>query len=165
MFPAAISTTIRASHFFCFFFNRTALSETGYLVGALLFNFFSLRGFPLASHTDLLVILSQIELEEQIQCLRSSILIKKYQKGFEKTASLSSTPVKRKKKLKWSPNASPFIIHAERWHFLRILIKIMMNTCVGILWQDSIIHHNLLSTLKKTQQNRMTEPICCLSLH
>lgn len=31
----------------------------------------------------------------------------------------------------------------------------MMNTCVGILWQDSIIHHNLLSTLKKTQQNRM----------
>lgn len=25
-----------------------------------------------------------------------------------------------------------------------------MNTCVGILWQDSIIHHNLLSTLKKT---------------
>lgn len=24
-----------------------------------------------------------------------------------------------------------------------------MNTCVGILWQDSIIHHNLLSTLKK----------------
>ena len=42
---------------------------------------------------------------------------------------------------------SPFY----RQHFLRILIKITMHTCVNILWQDSLINHNPLSTLQNSK--------------
>lgn len=110
---------------------------------------------------DLLIIHSQIEMGKQIMQWVSMVRYsdKEISKRFWEHSLLLIYPCRKEKKkkkgeLKWSPNASPFIIHAERWHFLRILIKIMMNTCVGILWQDSIIHHNLLSTLRKKKHHQ-----------
>lgn len=38
-----------------------------------------------------------------------------------------------------------------RQHFLWILIKITMHTCVNILQQDSLINHNPLSTLENSK--------------
>lgn len=38
-----------------------------------------------------------------------------------------------------------------RQHFLWILIKITMRTCVNILQQDSLINHNPLSTLENSK--------------
>lgn len=59
---------------------------------------------------------------------------------------------------------SPFY----RQHFLRILIKITMHTCVNILWQDSLINHNPLSTLQNSkaiwQKQSVAFPsLCCVS--
>lgn len=39
-------------------------------------------------------------------------------------------------------------VSAHRQHFLWILIKITMHTCVNILQQASLINHNPLSTLE-----------------
>lgn len=60
---------------------------------------------------------------------------------------------------------SPFY----RQHFLRILIKITMHTCVNILWQDSLINHNPLSTRQNSkaiwQEQSVAFPrvVVCLS--
>ena len=55
---------------------------------------------------------------------------------------------------------SPFY----RQHFLRILIKITMHTCVNILWQDSLINHNPLSTLQNSKAIWQKQSVAFLSL-